>query len=67
IRAVDYDPLPASIVYNIITNNNNLNLNSLYLIQSNNEATIGISASGLLRDLPFGYNIYNFSIQATDQ
>ncbi|CAF3632426.1 unnamed protein product [Rotaria socialis] len=67
IQALDYDPLPPSIVYNIVTTNNNLNLNTLYLTQSNNEATLGISALGLLRDLPFGYNIYNFSIQATDQ
>lgn len=44
-----------------------MNLNSLYLSQSNNQATIGITSPGLLRDLPFGYPTYKFSVRATDQ
>ncbi len=63
------DPnIPAtSLVYNIVTNNNQLNFNSLYLNQSNNQTQISIASPGLSRDLPFGNPIYNFSIQVTDQ
>ncbi|CAF2958903.1 unnamed protein product [Rotaria sp. Silwood2] len=67
IQATDPDIPPTSIVYDIVTNNNQLNLNSLYLNQTNNETTIGISSPGLSRDLPFGYSVYNFSIRATDE
>jgi hypothetical protein len=44
-----------------------MNLNSVYLNQSNNQTTISIASPGLSRDLPFGYPQYNFSIQVTDQ
>ncbi|CAF1461191.1 unnamed protein product, partial [Rotaria sordida] len=67
IRATDPDIPATSMVYNIVTSNNQLNLNSLYLNQANNETTIGISLPGLSRDLPFGYSTYNFSIRATDE
>lgn len=55
------------MVYNIVTLGNQLNLNNIYLNQSNNQATLGIAAPGISRDLPFGASRYNFSVQVTDQ
>jgi hypothetical protein len=43
-----------------------MNLNSLYLTESANQATLGIALPGLKRDLPFGSPVYNFSVRATD-
>ena len=67
IQAIDPDSPSTSIVYEIVPANNQLNLNSLYLNQVNNQTTIGIASPGLSRDLPFGSPIYNFSIRATDE
>ena len=44
-----------------------MNLNSVFLNQANNQATLGIAAPGLLRDLPFGSSVYNFAIRVTDE
>lgn len=38
----------------------------MYLNQSNNTLTIGVRPPGLVRDQPFGFSDYNFSIQATN-
>ncbi|CAF1053785.1 unnamed protein product [Adineta ricciae] len=67
ISATDPDIPPTSLVYSIVTNNIQWNINNIYLNQTNNQTTIGIAAPGLSRDLPFGSRIYNFTIQATDQ
>ncbi|CAF3944276.1 unnamed protein product, partial [Rotaria sp. Silwood1] len=48
IQAIDPDIPATSIVYDIVTNNNQLNLNSLYLNQSNNQTTSVISSPSLL-------------------
>ncbi|CAF5187597.1 unnamed protein product, partial [Rotaria magnacalcarata] len=59
--------IPATpLVFSIIPTGQE-KLTSLYLTQSNNTVTIGIGSPGLVRDPPFGYSIYNFSIRATDQ
>ncbi|CAF4544432.1 unnamed protein product [Rotaria socialis] len=59
--------IPATpLVFSIISTGQE-SLTSLYLNQSNNTVTIGIGSPGLVRDPPFGYSIYNFSIRATDQ
>ncbi|CAF2072701.1 unnamed protein product [Rotaria magnacalcarata] len=59
--------IPATpLVFSIIPTGQE-KLTSLYLTQSNNTVTISIGSPGLVRDPPFGYSIYNFSIRATDQ
>lgn len=67
ITAIDPDIPSTPLTYDIITNNNNLNFNSLYLTQSNNQAALGVAAPGLSRDLPFGASVYNFAVRATDE
>ncbi|UJR08758.1 hypothetical protein I4U23_013015 [Adineta vaga] len=67
IRATDPDIPATSLVYAIVTQSNQLNLNSLYLNQASNQTTIGIAAPGLSRDLPFGAPIYNFTMRVTDE
>lgn len=41
-------------------------MNNLTLTQSSNQAVLGLIGTGLSRDLPFGYPVYNFSLRVTD-
>ena len=58
---------PQLLFYTIYDRRRQLNLINVFLNQNGFNSTIGINASGLLRDLPFGQPIYHFGIRVTDE
>ncbi|CAF0991670.1 unnamed protein product [Rotaria sp. Silwood1] len=67
IQAIDPDYPKSHLHYEIYDTNYRLNLNNLFLTQSNNCVSIGIKSPGLSRDLPFGDSVYNFAIRVIDE
>ncbi|CAF2615716.1 unnamed protein product [Rotaria sp. Silwood2] len=66
IIAVDSNPSILSLKYSVVSNDQQI-LQTVFLNESNNQATMGIAPPGLIRDAPFGRSTYSFALGVTDQ
>ncbi|CAF3600129.1 unnamed protein product [Rotaria sp. Silwood1] len=66
IVANDSNPSILSLKYSIVSNDQQI-LRTVFINESNNQATMGIASPGLIRDAPFGRSTYRFALSVTNQ